>query len=353
MNQNTSYNQPHESFKLDGVFYDNIGLSNLSQQIISEGEDYTVSLGVFITKWVDSSTEIELHTSGSTGTPKMVLMSKQAMINSAIATGTHFKLKPGNSALSCLPFEYIAAKMMFVRAYVLGLELDCIKPTSNPLETSSKNYDFCAMVPLQLENSLPYLNLIKTLIVGGAPLSNSLKSKLKNVQTAIYETFGMTETVSHIAVKNIRKSASLFEVLPSVTIGVDTRNCLKIHAPHLVSTPIQTNDVVKLISSTTFEWFGRYDTIINSGGIKIAPEQLEKQLEGFIKERFFITSDKDNSLGEIVVIVIERSTPFETLNFDILEPIKRPKRIYYIDRFKETLSGKIKRRETFSLIKPE
>ena len=126
MNQNTSYNQPHESFKLDGVFYDNIGLSNLSQQMISEGEDYTVSLGVFITKWVDSSTEIELHTSGSTGIPKMVLMSKQAMINSAIETGTYFKLKPGNSALSCLPFEYIAAKMMFIRAYVLGLELDLV-----------------------------------------------------------------------------------------------------------------------------------------------------------------------------------------------------------------------------------
>ena len=353
MNQNTSYNQPHESFKLDGVFYDNIGLSNLSQQMISEGEDYTVSLGVFITKWVDSSTEIELHTSGSTGIPKMVLMSKQAMINSAIETGTYFKLKPGNSALSCLPFEYIAAKMMFIRAYVLGLELDCINPTSKPLETNSKSYDFCAMVPLQLQNSIEHLNIIKTLIVGGAPLSNSLKLKLKNVQTAIYETFGMTETVSHIAVKNIRKSASLFEVLPSVTIGVDARDCLTIHAPHLVLTPIQTNDVVKLISSTTFEWLGRYDTIINSGGIKVAPEQLEQQLDGFIKERFFICSQKDNSFGEIVVIVIERSTPFETLNFDILEPIKRPKRIYYIDKFKETVSGKIKRQETFSVIKPE
>ena len=338
---------------MEGIFYDTIGLSSLSDRFMKEREDYQFTLGSFIAKWMDSSPEISLQTSGSTGSPKTVLMSKQAMVNSAIATGDYFKLKPGDSALSCLPFEYIAAKMMFVRAYVLGLELDCIKPSSNPLETLSRNYDFCAMVPLQLENSLEYLHQIKTIIVGGAKLSNGLKIKLKNSSSSIYETFGMTETVSHIAVKNISQSSTFFEVLPSVSIGVDARNCLTINAPHLVSTPIQTNDVVKLNSKTTFEWIGRFDTIINSGGIKIAPEQLEQQLEGFIEERFFITSQKENSLGETVVIVIERSKPYETLNFDILEPMKRPKHIYYVDAFKETISGKIKRQETLDLVKPE
>ena len=353
MNPNRTYNQPHTSFKFEGVFYDNTGLSALANRLVSEGETYQVSLGIFIAKWVDSSSDITLQTSGSTGAPKTILMSKLAMVNSAIATGTYFKLIPGNLALACLPFDYIAAKMMFVRAYVLGLELDCINPTSNPLETVSKSYDFCAMVPLQLENSIEHLQFINTLIVGGAKLSEGLKTKLKNVSTAIYETFGMTETVSHIAVKNISKSSPLFEVLPSVTVGVDARNCLIINAPHLVSTPIQTNDVVKLHSITTFEWLGRFDTIINSGGIKISPEQLEQQLEGFIEERFFITSQKDRSLGEIIVLVIERTTPHTTVNFDVLEPIKRPKRIYYVDRFKETVSRKINRQETFDLIKPE
>jgi len=338
---------------LEGIFYDTIGLSSLSDRFMKEREDYQFTLGSFIAKWMDSSPEISLQTSGSTGSPKTVLMSKQAMVNSAIATGDYFNLKPGDSALSCLPFEYIAAKMMFVRAYVLGLELDCIKPSSNPLETLSRNYDFCAMVPLQLENSLEYLHQIKTIIVEGAKLSNGLKIKLKNSSSSIYETFGMTETVSHIAVKNISQSSTFFEVLPSVSIGVDARNCLTINAPHLVSTPIQTNDVVKLNSKTTFEWIGRFDTIINSGGIKIAPEQLEQQLEGFIEERFFITSQKENSLGETVVIVIERSKPYETLNFDVLEPMKRPKHIYYVDAFKETISGKIKRQETLDLVKPE
>lgn len=353
MNQNITYHHPHASFKLEGIFYDANGLSSLADRLISEGEDYQVSLGVFIAKWMDSSSEISLQTSGSTGTPKTVSMSKQVMVNSAIATGTYFKLNAGNSALSCLPFQYIAAKMMFVRAYVLGLEMDCINPSSKPLETVYKSYDFCAMVPLQLENSIEYLHYIKTLIVGGATLSNGLKSKLTKSLTSIYETFGMTETVSHIAVKDISNSSSLFEVLPTISVGVDARNCLTINAPHLVSKPIQTNDVVNLNSSTTFEWLGRYDTIINSGGIKIVPEQLEQQLEDFIEERFFITSQKDNSLGEIVIIVIERSKPYDTLNFDILESIKRPKRIYYVNQFIETISGKIKRQETFSLIKPE
>ena len=350
MNQNNSYKQPHTSFKLEGFFYDNTGLSSLVERLIMEGEDYQVSLGVFIAQWIDSNPEISLQTSGSTGTPKTVLMSKQAMVNSAIATAAYFNLEPGNSALSCLPFEYIAAKMMFVRAYVLGLELDCIKPSSSPLVAVSKTYDFCAMVPLQLENTIQYLYRVKTLIVGGAKLPNALKSKLTKSPSTIYETFGMTETVSHIAVKNISKSSSFFEVLPSVFIGVDSRNCLYIEAPHIVSTPIQTNDVINLISKTTFEWICRYDSIINSGAIKIAPEQLEQQLEGFIKERFFIISQKDNVLGEIVVIVIERSVPYKTLYFETLEPTRRPKRIYYVDKFKETVSGKIKRKETLDLV---
>ena len=350
MNPTITYINPHSSFKLEGVFYEKRELSFFAERLISEGEPYQVSLGLFILQWIDPSPEISLQTSGSTGTPKTILMSKQAMVNSAIATGNYFRLKAGDSALSCLPFEHIAAKMMFVRAYVLGLELDCVKPSSSPLDALSRNYDFCALVPLQLENSIEYLDHIKTIIVGGAKLSNGLKSKLKNASSSIYETFGMTETVSHIAVKNISASSPVFEALPSVSIGVDSRNCLYIEAPHIVSTPIQTNDVINLISKTTFEWIGRYDTIINSGGLKIAPEQLEQQLEGFIEERFFITSQKDNSLGEVIVIVIERSTPYEILNFDALDSMKRPKYVYYIGSFLETISGKIKRQETSDLV---
>jgi O-succinylbenzoic acid--CoA ligase len=336
---------------LDGVFYDNPGLLNLAGIFIKRSDDYLVSLGVFIEKWVDSNSEISLQTSGSTGTPKAVLMSKQSMVNSALATGSYFKLSPGDSALSCLPFTYIAAKMMFVRAYVLGLELECIKPSSSPLESLSKSYDFCAMVPLQLEKSIANLDQIKTLIVGGAPLSTALMDQLKNSTSTVYETFGMTETVSHIAVKNIRKSFSLFEVLPSVSIAVDARNCLLIEAPELASNTIQTNDLVRLHSKTTFEWVGRYDAVINSGGIKISPEQLEQQLEGLIQHRFFIASQKEAVLGAVVILVIESTTPYKSLDFEAIEPLKRPKHVYYVDQFTETPSGKIKRQETLSQLK--
>lgn len=352
LNRKRTYSQPHASFKLNGIFYDNLGLSTLADRYIKVGEGFQEPIGLFIHQWIDSNSDITLQTSGSTGTPKKILMSKQAMVNSAIATGDYFKLRPGNSALSCLPYSYIAAKMMFVRAYVLGLELEVVEPSSTPLKSVSKSYDFCAMVPLQLENSIQHLHQIKTLIVGGAKLSNTLRIKLNNSSANCYETFGMTETVSHIAVKKIRSTLSFFEVFPSVSIKVDSRSCLSIEAPELVSTPIQTNDIVKLISKTSFEWIGRYDSIINSGGIKISPEQLEQQLEGFIEERFFVSSLKDDKLGKVVVMVIERLSPYDTLNFDTIDPIKRPKHVYYIDQFKETLSGKIKRQETLLQIKP-
>ena len=351
MKENRTYKQPHSSFKLNESFYDNSGLLSLAAVYSKGCDDHRVSLAAFIELWVDLNSEISRQTSGSTGAPKTVLMSKQSMVNSALATGSYFKLSPGDSALSCLPFTYIAAKMMFVRAYVLGLELECIKPSSSPLELLSKSYDFCAMVPLQLGNSISKLDQIKTLIVGGAPLSTTLINQLKKSTSTVYETFGMTETVSHIAVKKISKSFSLFEVLPSVSIAVDTRNCLLIDAPELASNTIQTNDLVRLHSKTTFEWVGRFDAIINSGGIKILPEKLEQQLEGLIQHRFFIASQREAVLGAIVILVIESYTFYESLDFEAIAPLERPKHVYYVDQFIETLSGKVNRQETLAQLK--
>jgi len=207
------------------------------------------------------------------------------------------------------------------------------------------------MVPLQLEKSIKFLHRIKTLIVGGAPLSTALMEKLKSSNSNVYETFGMTETVSHIAVKNISKSFSLFEVLPSISIAVDSQDRLLIEAPELASNTIKTNDLVHLHSKTTFEWVGRFDAVINSGGVKISPEQLEHQLEGLIKKRFFISSQKNAILGSIVILVIESATTCELLDFTSIAPLKRPKHVYYVDNFIETLSGKVKRQETLALVK--
>lgn len=351
MKETLTYHSPHPSFKLDGKYCDRSALIQLGNRFLKEEEDSQVSLGVFILQWLDSTAEITLETSGSTGIPKSIVMRKQSMVNSALATGSYFKLSPGATALSCLPFTYIAAKMMFVRAYVLGLELDCVPPSSSPLASVSKFYDFCAMVPLQVEKSIPFLNQINTLIVGGAKLPAVLCEALKKSSSAVYETFGMTETVSHIAVKNLKKSAAVFEALPSISFELDAHNCLRIEAPQLLSSPLQTKDVVRLVSETRFEWLGRYDTLINSGGIKIHPEQLEQQLSNQIRERFFIGSVPDTKLGARIVLVVETKEPF-TIKLDHIERHKQPKDVYFLEAFAETSSGKLKRKETLALLKP-
>ena len=167
-------------------------------------------------------------------------------MHSAIATGDYFNLQPGDSALLCLPATYIAGKMMLVRAMILGLELDVVEPTSNLVFNYNKHYKFSAMVPLQLQNSLMHIKYIDTIIVGGASVSKSLYNAIQDANTSIYETYGMTETVTHIAVKKLNNFASLqrgttwqsaksfFKTLPNVNIFQDERGCLIIHAPKLV-----------------------------------------------------------------------------------------------------------------------
>ena len=281
-------------------------------------------------------------------------MQKQAMVNSAIATGVYFNLKPKQRALLCLPAHYIAGKMMLVRAIVLGLELDSIEPKSNLEIDINKQYQFTAMVPMQLEKNINKLNNIKTLIVGGAKVSSVLQSNLQTLKTAIFETYGMTETVSHIAVKHLNNPDNNlnFKVLPNINISQDNRNCLVVEAPNICDEKIITNDIVKVHSKNEFEWLGRFDNIINSGGLKVFPEQIENVLYHKINNRFFIASEKDNTLGERVVLVIEGKE--NSLNASALNDLSsyyKPKVVYYVDEFVATDSGKIKRIETLKKIK--
>ena len=198
-----SFNCVHECFKYNGVHYNFKNLQNLALDLVKTKASYNCDIGSFLKQWLDQSKTITLNTSGSTGVPKTITMQKQAMVNSAIATGVYFNLKPKQRALLCLPAHYIAGKMMLVRAIVLGLELDSIEPKSNLEIDINKQYQFTAMVPMQLEKNINKLNNIKTLIVGGAKVSSVLQSNLQTLKTAIFETYGMTETVSHIAVKQL------------------------------------------------------------------------------------------------------------------------------------------------------
>lgn len=358
------FDKVHNKFLLNRKRINRNQLKEVAYSYVKEGEDYEQDLGFFLLNWLDNNDYVIVNTSGSTGKPQKIKLQKQAMVNSAIATGNYFKLEAGFTALHCLPVGFIAGKMMLIRAIVLGLELDILNPSSCPLQNSYKNYDFCAMIPLQLQNSLNELHKIKTLIVGGVGVSISLQEKLQDLSTKVFATYGMTETLTHIAVKPLnhfkasqeettkQPKKPYYTTLPNVTISQDKRDCLIINAPKLNEKAIITNDIVKLYSKTEFEVLGRYDNVINSGGLKLFPEQIEAKLSRKIKQRFFIASEKDEILGEKLILVLEgATTQLKNGAFKELNTYEKPKQIYAVTQFKETITGKIKRYETLKLLK--
>lgn len=345
MDTNPTYENVHNLFKLNGFHLDREDLCRVAYSFIKEGEEFEKPVGDFLLDWFDSKSFIEMETSGTTGTPKRISVSKQAMVDSALATGDFFDLQPGNRALQCLPVKYVAGKMMLVRAMILGLDLEFVEPSSHPMKNNEIVYDFVAMVPLQSQNSIQELKMVKKMIVGGASINKNLEKQLLKLKTEVYETYGMTETITHIAARKLGEKA--FTVLPNVTISYDERNCLVIHAPRISPEVITTNDIVELVSENQFVFLGRMDNIINSGGIKLIPEQIEEKLASKINQRFFIASKSHNELGEKVVLVVEgEKHEFDESLYEGLDKYEKPKEIIFIPKFTETASGKIMRKET-------
>ena len=344
---NPTYENVHNQFKLNGFHLDREDLCRVAYSFIKEGEDFEKPVGDFLLDWFDSKSFIEMETSGTTGTPKKIMVSKQAMVDSALATGDFFDIHPGNKVLQCLPVKYVAGKMMLVRAMILGLDLEFVAPSSHPLKNNEISYDFVAMVPLQAQNSLSELKQVKKMIVGGAAINKTLEKQLLKLPTEVFETYGMTETITHIAARKLGEKA--FTVLPNVTISYDDRNCLVIHAPRISDEVIITNDIVELVNENQFIFLGRMDNVINSGGIKLIPEQIEHKLANKIHERFFIASRPDTELGEKVILVIEGNKQvFDDSLYEGLDKYEKPKESIYISNFKETTTGKVLRKETMA-----
>lgn len=343
--QNLTQNNVHNYFKLNGYHLNAKDLCRIAYSFIKEGDAYEQSIGEFFLDWFDKKDYIEMTTSGTTGLPKLVRLKKQAMIQSALATGDFFDLKPGDKALLCLPTQFIAGKMMLVRSLILGLELDVVSPSLHPLELNTTTYDFVAMVPLQVQNSITGLSKVRKLIIGGAKLDSALEEKLLPLKTEIYETYGMTETITHIAAK--RLGDSVFSILPNVKISQDDRQCLVINVATISDEPIVTNDLVELLNEQQFKFLGRIDNVINSGGVKLIPEQIEAKLIGKINSRFFVTGLPDTTLGEKLVLVIEgEKQEFEPGFFDVLGKYEKPKEIVFVSKFKENENGKLLRKPT-------
>ncbi|PID67991.1 MAG: O-succinylbenzoic acid--CoA ligase [Flavobacteriia bacterium] len=332
----------HPQFKLDNKAFSKPG-TLLDEVKTNYPDDYDFLKALLYAKSID------VQTSGSTGQPKIITHTIQALQKSAEATGKYFDLKPGTKALHCLSSAFIAGKMMWVRALHLGWHLTRVLPEANPLQNIPDHFDFAAMVPLQAQSSYEQLEQIKTLIIGGAPLSSVWEEKLARLNTAVYLTYGMTETITHIAVRNLKQSNAVFETLPSVMINQDNRGCLTIDVPYISNQTFVTNDVIDLINSTSFTWLGRYDHVINTGGIKIFPEQIEQRLQPYISYPFIISSIADETLGDKMVLVINSKA------FDIdlnhlsqqagLSAYYQPKQVVFMTDLPLTANGKIKRND--------
>ena len=341
-------NKCHKNFQFNGKSFSSI------DEILDFSKNFSDEVYQFLKSWFSADEHITVLTSGSTGKPKSILLKKEFVINSAKATGNYFFLEECTTALLCLPIKYIAGKLMLIRAITLGWKLDFFDSSSNPLENIDKEYDFSAMVPLQLENSLSKIHLIKKLIVGGGVVSKELIGRIQDLPTAIFATYGMTETITHIAVKRLNKvncKPNFYQTLPDVTIYKDNRNCLVINASKVSDVLVKTNDVVQLISDTQFEWLGRFDNVINSGGIKLQPEKIEEKLSKVISHRFFVIGVSDDKLGQKLVLIIEGK--LERVNYEKanLSRFEIPKEIYFVTKFIETDTKKIQRKKTLDLLK--
>ena len=349
-----SNNQFHNDFKINGRSFSSVA------HLLTYSKVLSVPIHNFLQDWFSKKKVVEVKTSGSTGTPKIIQLQKEFMKNSAKATGQFFELSKNTTALLCMPTEYIAGKMMLVRALELGWHLDIVKPSSNPLQNVNKVYDFSAMVPMQLQDSLDNIEKVKKLIVGGGVVSKELEKQMQFISTEVFATYGMTETITHIAVKRLNHfnnntssgvENSLYAVLPDITISSDDRNCLVINAPRVSDIEIVTNDVIEMISETEFKWLGRFDNVINSGGVKLHPEEIEKKLFEKISQRFFVAGVTDILLGEKLILIIEgKATTISLDKFEHLSKYEIPKETYFLEKFVETATGKVQRDKTINLL---
>ncbi|MFD2034812.1 AMP-binding protein [Belliella marina] len=334
-----------------------------------ENDPYIVQSLTFCKDWLNGKQEFDMQTSGSTGLPKKLTLYRSQMEISAAATKAFFKIEKGVSLLVCINTEMIGGKMMLVRGLCWHADIHLCLLESNPFNQISPklNIGFCAMVPLQVEACLAedfsskILSKIGVLIIGGAPASDSLMQKIKSNGINAFQTYGMTETVSHIALAKIDGQELRYQTLPNVTIGTDEEKRLWIEAPMAKEKRLQTNDLVEIVGDGIFRWIGRADFTINSGGIKIQAELLEAEISKYVASVFgniayFLFGQEDEKLGQKMVLFLETSASQKHQAQKLLGILKdkmkkyhSPKEVFLIEEFVKTTSGKINRTKTAQL----
>ena len=306
----------------------------------------------FLESWLDGRDYVIGHTSGSTGKPKEIHLKKSDMVQSARRTNEFFSLGRGSRFLLCLSPGYIAGKMMIVRAIEAGAEIVEEKPSNRPLDGyEGLPFDFVAVVPSQAKHLAEHpekWRYVKTVIVGGGAVPDSLRLAIAGSGIDAYSTYGMTETCSHVALARITETPQPFRALPRMTFSTDDRGCLVIDAPQMSFRRLVTNDMVELVDSYSFYWKGRYDNVINTGGIKVFPEELERLAAPLLGCRFYMSSRPSEKWGEEVVLVLEKQSLAEEEKRLLMQRLKQvlptygvPKDVIVVSGFKETSSGKI------------
>ena len=334
-----------------------LGFSELEGIAEERKDPFLAAIAHVRARWNDAQSDFEMRTSGSTGKPKIIRHSKSSMRASAELTAAFFDLPQGSSALLCLPPNYVAGSMMIVRALEMNWKLVLIPPRATPLNELKTTVDFAAMTPYQVDESikagLEGFDHVKKLIVGGAPVSALLERKIRKLNTEVYATYGMTETLTHIALRRLNgtEAQTDFHCLPGVRYTWDERKCMVIEAAHLDEKKVVTNDRVEPTGMTSFQWLGRIDNVINSGGIKMHPEQIETKLSHILDCRYYIKGAPDEKFGEKVVLVLERS-PFDPHTQKLFEDTLKselgkyevPTEIEFLSVFEETATGKLIRK---------
>lgn len=281
-----------------------------------------MTLEDFLSEWNNGSDRVLVHTSGSTGKPKPMRVEKKRMLNSARITCDFLGLKPGDSALLCMSLDYIAGKMVVVRSIERHLHLISVPPSGHPLKDVDEEITFAAMVPMQVYNTLQVpeererLSRIRHLIIGGGAIDAALEQELQSLpgDIAIWSTYGMTETLSHIALRRINgdEASEWYQPFDSVHVSQTEEGCLVIDAPQVCAETLVTNDVVEIepyiynkVEKLRFRIKGRKDNVICSGGIKIQIEEVETLLKPHLEKPFMLAKKKDGKFGEIAVLLTE------------------------------------------------
>ena len=351
MNPSYQLERSQQRITVEGVTYTAAEIDHISlPESTPEMAHFVEELKCFLQEWFDPSPTLTVHTSGSTGVPKALCVRKAQMIASAQMTCRYLGFQAGDSALLCMPLRYIAGKMVVVRTLVAQLDLRLAVPSGHPLAHIESSPTFAAMIPLQIYNSLQRkeeqikLMGIKQLLIGGGAIDSALEQAIRTLPGAIYSTYGMTETLSHIALRHLngQQASPRYTPLEGVHVSLSETGTLRIEAPLVCDQPLVTNDMARLYPDGSFTILGRKDNIINTGGIKVQIEEVEQALKSIFSQPFAITSLPDPKFGERIVLLYTGDA-LEPERLEILPKYQRPKSIFYTQKIPLTETGKINR----------